>query len=646
MVTKFTAFKNSNKRAWQTFHRVEGPGKTLLNLLELFPFSSKKNKLIKFNSDKDLHLYLLIDYRRLFLNYKKKIKEVKKKMLLKLKKTRFRILNKYFKMLIFLINFLNTSFSILINNFFYFKSNNSYLNKNICYEIKKKKNYLFNNLSDTNNENLNFYILMNNGLFEFIGHYNDSVLLKLKKKIFLYYYNFFGMSLTFNKLFTKLKYLKNGETFFYSNNISVFSKFIKFLDFFKLVHYNAGIGIKNKNFNLLNKFFKKKKKISNNIIICCYYYYDVGFTTNRFNNNILNEFKNILIFNNVFFFFDIYNYNSDLISISESFLDYKLEINFYFYIQNNNYNLNKLFNNSILICSNFIPINFIDLKNFDDILLIIYEGINSFRKVNYKIAEWYKKFDSMVMFERFRFFNKFYIHDKLSKLRSSLMLFYRIYFYKYVYKSLKTWNWLNHLSKKKKPEITRWLKKIQRFLNEFHNHILKDLIKNFIWKDHKVLNKVIKSHFSWKAKKFINARQASGSYYNAVNFFFIENLNFLKLRLSTNDLIYQDLEIIDELLLENKFISKNDKIKDKRKKKSSAGAKKYYDFLKKQKESKGIFYCKYAKMSYNFNNSKSTKKYLFKLSKIIIPLKTYYKLYDNYIFNLNNFNNNKDLKKN
>ena len=257
MVTKFNSFKNGSaaaKKALQTFHRIEGPGKTLLNLLELFPFSAKKFKLIKFNSSIELHNFLVMEYRRSFINYKSIIKKVKKKLLLKVKTLRFRILNKYLKLLTFLINFLNDSFNDLIYEFFYSYFNttieigasnpqSNFLVINKKKRIKKdeqagsKRKTLFLHLKDKIdlNKNLDFYVLMNNGLLELIGHFNDSVLLKLKQKIFLYYYNFFGMNSVLPKLSTKLRYLKNGDTFFFPRNIVLIVDFIKFLDFFKLL---------------------------------------------------------------------------------------------------------------------------------------------------------------------------------------------------------------------------------------------------------------------------------------------------------------------------------------------------------------------------------------------------------------------------
>ena len=144
MVTKFNTFKTTNTtKAWQTFHRIEGPGKTLLNLLELFPFSAKKFKLIKFNSNAELHYYLTTDYKRSFISYKNYIKKVKKELLLKIKQLRFRAINKYFKMLIFLINFLNDCFNNLIYDFFYLNYNKIEFNvddfKNSFIPIKKKE---------------------------------------------------------------------------------------------------------------------------------------------------------------------------------------------------------------------------------------------------------------------------------------------------------------------------------------------------------------------------------------------------------------------------------------------------------------------------------------------------------------------------
>ena len=54
------------------------------------------------------------------------------------------------------------------------------------------------------------------------------------------------------------------------------------------------------------------------------------------------------------------------------------------------------------------------------------------------------------MFERFRFFNRLYIHDKLSNLRNNLMVSYKMYFYSYLYNLLDDWDRLDHLPKKKK----------------------------------------------------------------------------------------------------------------------------------------------------------------------------------------------------
>lgn len=689
MIIQFKQFKDRNKIPWQTFHRVEGPGKVLLKLLEQFPFSAKKTKFIKFNNNFDLHIYLSIYYKRSILNYKKLIKQTKKYLLLKLKKSRFKILNKYFKMLMFLVNFLDNSFNVLINELFYYKIDEN-LNFQLDYKyfnllkflkinkynksIKIKKSDL--KLVDNNDkiilqeklinnntytyesayENLDFYIFMNNGLFEFIGSYNDSILLKLKKKIFLYYYNSFGLESLLPKLSSGLKFLKEGETFFYKHNINAFNRLIQFINFFLSIHSYLGIGIKNKNFNSITKkivkinsydklFFYNEIKNVYNLIYYYYFNFFFNFTTMlKFNSNtILTNFELYLLEN---------NYNT-------CFFYYENNINFFYSFEiNDNNSVVSNFKNKLII--NLFDLTFFN-KDFDElnknkIFIKNYVSAENFYFVynecllsrtvfkfkNFKTAEWYKKFDSMVMFERFRFSNRLYMHDKLTKLKIVLTKFYKIYFYEYLYELMDTWDLLSHLPKKKKTEITRWLKKIQKFLSNNHHSLLKNIIKNFVWKDHKVLNKIIKSNFIWKGKKFIDARQASGSYYYAINNFFIETLNFLKLRLSTNDLIYDNFIILDELLVDFKFINKTDKLKDKRKKKSSKGAKHYYNFLNKQKESKGIFYCKYTRMSYNLNNSKSIKKYLFKLSKIVIPIKTYYRLYDLYVSNLNTYKNKKN----
>lgn len=653
MVTKFNTFKTTNTtKAWQTFHRIEGPGKTLLNLLELFPFSAKKFKLIKFNSNAELHYYLTTDYKRSFISYKNYIKKVKKELLLKIKQLRFRAINKYFKMLIFLINFLNDCFNNLIYDFFYLNYNKIEFNvddfKNSFIPIKKKRKvsktkdifvYPKKNTKDNNNLNFDFYILMNNGLLEFIGNYNDAILLKLKQKIFLYYYNFFDMNLLLPKLSTRLRYLKAGDTFFFSHNITVVGSFIKFLDFFKLVHFNLGIGIKNKMFNKINAYFKKKINyflFNCNKLLVAYYFF------NEFNNFYfnVNENNSFLFLNENYICYYYYNGVFDTI---------KPNINFYFEIF---YCFDENCETAILFDLLLPEYNFNTIKktkktynkiykNFEKVSSTIFNFFieySRFKHFNIETAEWHEKFESMVMYERFRFFNRLYMHDKLESLRHNLMVSYRMYFYQYLYTLLDDWDFLKHLAKKKKSEITRWLKKIQKFLSMGHNHILKDLIKNFVWKDHKVLNKVIKSHINWKGKKFINARQASGSYYYAINTFFIGNLTLLKLRLVTNDLIYENLEVLDELLLEFKLVNKNDRIRDKKKKKLSKTAKKFYDLMTKQKEEKGIFYCKHIRLSYNLNNPKSIKKYLLKLKQVNMPIKTYYRIYDKYINNLNNYN--------
>ena len=716
-------FSNSTKlkkhtKAWQTFHRVEGPGKTLLNLLKLFPFSAKKNKLIKFNSNFELHHFIIIDYKKKILNYKKLIKKIKKKNLFKVKKTRFRALNKYFKLLIFLVNFLSFSFYNLMQNLFYENDDYNTINDNtnilqsVLTAKKKRKKVIFSNnfitdndyiyndelfncsLSEENknylnfikktnnlNKNVDFYILMNNGLLELIGHYNDSILLKLKKKILLYYYNFFGMDSQLNSLSKKLKYLKTGgDDFFNSKKFKIFYKFIKFVDFFKNIHSTFGIGIKNKHFNKLNISFNKQHKFvlinnkynsyNNNLLP----FYNVS--TNNFNNNniqynylLLNNFfvNNIedinfcenLFYDNYFFFNNFINFlgNNDFVLENNT--------NSIFYLYTNNTNLfNNCNNNSAIESFSLNYKSFINLfdicwlnldfsyfnnnswfiytsfyaKNFYLIMDELAFGMDKYRNYNEVLVDkWYSKIsDFMIIYERFRFFNRLYMQDKLAKLHKSVLVFYRIYFYKYLYNLMNRWKLISSLPKKKQRVLTRWLKKIQVFLSNSHHYFFKDVIKNFVWKDHKVLNKVIKSHFSWKAKKFINARQAAGSYYNAINTFYQENLIALKLRVATSDLFYDNFLILDDLLLEFKLLNKNDKITDKRKKKISLNAKKFYEILNRKREERGIFYCKYARTFYNLNNKKSISKYLAKLSKLLIPLKTYNRLYA--LFELNHKN--------
>lgn len=790
MIIRYINYKNRDIKALQTFHRVEGPGKTILTLLNLFPFYSKNFKKLKFNSNFEIHLYLTLEYKKLLLDYKKLIKKIKIKVLSKVKGTRFRIINKHFKMLLFLVNFLDNSFLAFFNNFFYFNINKSIaLNKEYFFKFINENNYI-NNIKDSifnittfannnsttsilqkkrgrkkkivnNTKALNmffnafkkkykkkgvskeipicydFYILFNNGLLEFIGKFNDSVLLKFKKKIFLYYYNTFGLDSSLTKLSTKLKFFKEGKKFFFSRNMEVFNKLMKFINFFVYFHSNKSIGNKN---TLLDKplisFFKKKRKIKyyffhnfykNNLlnsnivinpIVFIYYYYDSFYYFN-YPYNITIHFKSSISFlnaivcfenkntNTPFTFYDIkryagfsdlsfhsvrfnkyYKYKSYLITRNLGSKDFSFFYPFYYYseisnkfasfynIKNTNFyahSIKNIFKNFIVNKKEMYKYAFNSLFNeyffqynirsirihryehrldFETCFtffsfyanlshIIMLKNRLDFKLKSFKTAEWHNKFDSMVMFERFRLSNRLYIHDKLSKLRSNLTIFYRSYFYNYLYELMATWNLLDHLPKKRKTEITRWLKKVQRFLSHTHHHLLKDLIKNFVWKDHKVLNKLVKSHSIWKGKKFITARQASGSYYYAVNLFFIENLNILKLRLATNDLVYENFSLLDELLLNYRFIFKNDKIRDKKKKKISERAKKYYELLNKQKESKGIFYCKFARMSYNLNNDKSVKKYLSKLLKLVIPIKTYYRLYDTYLLNLNNYNKNK-----
>lgn len=773
MVIKYNRRKNRDKKAWQTFHRIEGPGKTLLNLLKLFPFSSKKLKLIKFNNNFDLHLYLNLEYKKKFLNYKQLIRKTKKRILLKFKGTRFRAVNKHFKMLLVLVNFLNESFYSFFYYFFYSNFNElSYFFKN----NKNSNNAFYTNISNTiiknirkgdkkkiinNNKNkikdsdgseisklYDFYLLVNNGLLEIIGYFNDSILLKFKKKIFLYYYNSLGLESTLNKLSTKLKFFKKGKNFFFSQNIEIFNYLTRFLEFFKVMHFSKSVSLKNKltksldagylnkkKTNYLNKYsiipcFYKKKLFSNNICLykslhsSVYYYYDF-FYYFFYPYSFKIKFKPYISFTTIITRFVNFNYNTNILKLTDSnyylkrnirlftkkkfnkkkyFIDnnFKNNFSYYFYcfykkekyiyypsrststynknnkkkrsnfytfysklIKNytfdfknfNYYNKYTLFNNYFfyynikLLSSNPIyrkQLKFINCKesiNFFNVFNKMLKLKNSiiYKLKTFKTAEWHKKFDSMVMFERFRFSSNFYMYDMLYKLKSSMSVFYKIYFYNYLYELMDTWDLLDYLPKKKKTEITRWLKKIQKFLSNTNHRLLKSVIKNFIWKDHKVLNKLVKSHSIWKGKKFINARHASGSYYYAINFFFLENLNILKLRLATNDLIYDNFSILDELLLNYKFISKTDKIRNKNKRKPSAAAKKFYDILNKQRESKGIFYCKFARMSYNLNNTKSTKKYLLKLSKLLLPIKTYYRLYDKYIFNLNNYKNSKTI---
>lgn len=688
--TKFAKLKKKTK-CWQTFHRIEGPGKTLLNLLKLFPFSAYKNKKIKFNSNFDFHYYITVKYKKQIKNYLNIVKRAKKRQLLKLKKTRFRVVNKYFKLLLFLINFLNDSFIILVNNLFYNKTALPFFNKNN--NNAKAGNYYYSdyfkavnytNYINTSNgnffkkKNLDFYLLLNNGFFELIGHYNDSILLKFKKKILLYYYNYFQTDFNFNKIFKKLKFLKTGSNFFNNQNFIIFYKLMRFIDFFKAIHLNLANVTKSKNFKNSNRLLRhvKKKNISiaynNKLILFDNVYtnlnFDVNFIPYFYINNsfssilnfswwavkpnelFINHIRDIKLFENYksFFFIDflnfsnIYNYKKKKLLRTPIFYHYNTfynkKLSYYWY----NFNIFdivsfKFFYRTLRKNSWFL-FNYINYKNFYVILKEFQLGFNLYYHIDYKSKILLqKKIDLMVIYERFRFIHNIYIYDKFLKLSKTLRTFYRIYFYKYLYLLLDKWKLINVIPKKKRNLFIRWLKKIQQYLSNTHNNFLKDIIKNFVWKDHKVLNKVIRTKSIWKAKNFLNARQASGSYYHAINTLFLEQLNFFKLRLSTNDTVFDNFLILNDLLSDFNLIIKSDKIKVI-KKKPSLSAKKFYELLNKRREARGIFFCKYARMFYNVTNKKSSNKYLAKLSKLLIPLKTYNRLYAIFINNKNKFN--------
>lgn len=687
--TKFAKLKKKTK-CWQTFHRIEGPGKTLLNLLKLFPFSAAKNKKIKFNSNLDFHYYVTVKYKKQIKNYLNIIKRAKKKHLLKLKKTRFRVVTKYFKLLLFLINFLNDSFITLVNNLFYNKLALSVFNKNTdseannysCFNHIRTINYT-NYINSTNHnffkkKNLDFYLLLNNGFFELIGHYNDSILLKFKKKILLYYYNYFQTDFNFNKIFKKLKFLKTGVDFFNNQNFIIFYKLMRFIDFFKAVHLNL-INItkskKIKNSNRLSRYIKKKNTFIDynrklilfdnvytnfnfNINIIPYFYVNNNFSSIlnyswwlvKNNEFFINHIRDIKLFENYksFFFIDflnfsnIYNYKKKNSLNTLIFYYYNIfynkKLSYYWY----NFNIFDIVSFRFFYRTwsknNWFLFNYINYKNFYVILKEFQLGFKLYRYLDYKSKILLqKKIDLMTVYERFRFIHNIYIYDKFLKLSKTLRTFYRIYFYKYLYLLLDKWKLINAIPKKKRNLSIRWLKKIQQYLSNAHNNFLKDIIKNFVWKDHKVLNKVIRTKSIWKAKKFLNARQASGSYYYAINTLFLEQLNFFKLRLSTNDIVFDNFLILNDLLYDFNLITKSDKI-NVIKKKSSLNAKKFYELLNKKREARGIFFCKYARMFYNVTNKKSSNKYLTKLSKLLIPLKTYNKLYAVFINNKNKFN--------